>query len=343
MSIPSISYTTFADGTIAYGTRVIQNFNDLIAGMTDGTKDFSINDLDVAGDFSVDGDITLGDAAADSLVINALVNSNIAPEMSSGAYTLGDSTNQWASMYLDNDVTDGGTIYFNGATDAYLQCNAAGTLMTLAVDATSSLTLDGDGDLTLTDTAGNVELLLNAQGAAVDALITLQNNNSAANAWTILNDNDDGDALHFQYNSSDAVVLETSGVVVFGGGVTGDYFVPTDDDASAPVANRLYKANVPKAWAHMTCGLAGAVTVDNDHNVSSASWANNDLTVSWDTNFADADYSCMSNQSTNQDNFTNVHTLAVGTAIVGKYDLSSGIADDWYSGATGEVSAMGDQ
>lgn len=46
MAAPSVTYT-FANSTIADATQVNQNFADLVNGVSDGTKDLSINDLQI--------------------------------------------------------------------------------------------------------------------------------------------------------------------------------------------------------------------------------------------------------------------------------------------------------
>ena len=129
MAAIAVTYL-FSNATTADAGQVNTNFNDLIGGLSDGTKDLTVSAIACAS-LITSGDATIGNNSADSFVVNALVNSNLIPEMASGAYTLGDTSNQWKALYLDNGVTDGGSLYFNGGTTAYFKSNAAGTIATL--------------------------------------------------------------------------------------------------------------------------------------------------------------------------------------------------------------------
>lgn len=52
MAYPSVTYT-FTNGTTADGTQVSQNFADLVAGLSDGTKDLSVKNIGAAGKITV--------------------------------------------------------------------------------------------------------------------------------------------------------------------------------------------------------------------------------------------------------------------------------------------------
>lgn len=49
----------------------------------------------------------------------------------SAASDLGSSTQNWQSLYLDNDSTDGGAIYFDAGTTEYIKASADGTELDL--------------------------------------------------------------------------------------------------------------------------------------------------------------------------------------------------------------------
>jgi hypothetical protein len=96
MAAPSVT-NTFTNGTTADATQVNQNFTDVINGITDGTKDLTFNDCTVNG--------------------AAVFNS-------------------WQALYLDNDATDGGRVYFDADGTTYIGCNAAGTDITVTGSTT---------------------------------------------------------------------------------------------------------------------------------------------------------------------------------------------------------------
>lgn len=125
MAAPSYTYT-LTNGTTADASEVQQNFTDILNGISDGTKDLSINALTVAGTATLNGDVNLGNATGDSITVTGRFASSLVPS-TSAANDLGTSSLCWQHLYLDNGATDGGTIYFNGGTSQYLQCSADGT------------------------------------------------------------------------------------------------------------------------------------------------------------------------------------------------------------------------
>lgn len=59
---------------------------------------------------------------------------------------------------------------------------------------------------------------------------------------------------------------------------------------SAPTLNRLYPNSIIKAWAMLTLGAAGAVTVTEGYNVNTASYAVGAITVNFHTALTSANY-----------------------------------------------------
>lgn len=98
MAGPSVT-NTFANGTTIDATQVNQNFSDLINGATDGTKDYSINALTLAGAFIANGNATLGNASGDDLTVNASLASTINIK-TNNSFDFGSSTLGLASVYL---------------------------------------------------------------------------------------------------------------------------------------------------------------------------------------------------------------------------------------------------
>ena len=108
MASPSYTYT-LTNGTTADASQVMQNFNDILNGVTDGSKDLSISALTVAGTATLNGNINLGNASADDLTITASLASSLAIK-TTNTYTIGASTLVLAGIYS--------TTYFAGAGTA---------------------------------------------------------------------------------------------------------------------------------------------------------------------------------------------------------------------------------
>jgi hypothetical protein len=98
MAAPSLTYT-LTNGTPADASQVQQNFSDLLNGITDGTKDLSISALTLAGAFTANGNVTLGNASSDDLTVTASLASHLVPK-TTNTYDFGSSTIGVRSMYL---------------------------------------------------------------------------------------------------------------------------------------------------------------------------------------------------------------------------------------------------
>lgn len=86
----SVTYS-FSNGTTADASQVNTNFTDIINGTSDGTKDFSINALTVAGAATFNGNVTLGNASSDDLTFTASMASTL-PIKTTNTYDIGSST-----------------------------------------------------------------------------------------------------------------------------------------------------------------------------------------------------------------------------------------------------------
>ena len=73
--------------------------------ITEGTLRVD-GDTDLNANLTVDGNVTLGSAATDTVTFNADVNSNILPSAAS-TYNLGAIGAEWANLYVDNIVLGG--------------------------------------------------------------------------------------------------------------------------------------------------------------------------------------------------------------------------------------------
>lgn len=125
MAAPSVTYT-FTNATAADATQVNQNFTDIINALTDGTKDLTVNLFQANGAATFNGNVTLGNASGDDITFTGRVASDIDPK-TAASNTLGDATQTWQALYLDNTTTDGGAIYFDGGSTEFIKANAAGS------------------------------------------------------------------------------------------------------------------------------------------------------------------------------------------------------------------------
>jgi hypothetical protein len=98
MASPSVTYT-FANSTTADATQVNQNFTDLIAGLTDGTKDLSISALTCAGNVTFNGNTTLGNASGDDIIFTGSLASSI-PIKTTNTYDIGSADIGLRYIYL---------------------------------------------------------------------------------------------------------------------------------------------------------------------------------------------------------------------------------------------------
>jgi hypothetical protein len=100
MAAPSLTYTLI-NGATADASQVMQNFNDLLNGVTDGTKDLSISALTCAGTATLNGHVNLGNSSADDLTVTASLASNL-PIKTNNTYGLGSATLGLSGVYLGN-------------------------------------------------------------------------------------------------------------------------------------------------------------------------------------------------------------------------------------------------
>lgn len=178
MAALSITYT-FTNETPADATQMNQNFSDIINALTDGTKDLTVNLFQATGAATFTNNVTLGNATGDDITFTGRVASDIDPK-TAATNTLGDATQTWRALYLDNTTTDGGAIYFDGGSTEFIKANAAGTLLQLggfsALDLSSgqyikNLVSAKSANYTVLDNDG-IRVFLVTTGAS-DVTITL--------------------------------------------------------------------------------------------------------------------------------------------------------------------------
>lgn len=184
MAAISLTYT-LTNGTTADASQVMQNFNDLVNGTSDGTKDFSINALTVAGTATLNGNVNLGNSSSDDLTVTASLASTI-PVKTNTSYDIGSSTLGLRSIYV------GGTSTF---TTRIMSAATASWTLTLPVTNgvnRSFLVDDGTGATSWLSLNANV-----ASGTSSDQTLTNTSDNF----------------IVYTPSADHAVVLPTTGVL----------------------------------------------------------------------------------------------------------------------------------
>lgn len=98
MASPSYTYT-LTNGTSADASQVQQNFNDILNGVSDSSKDLSIASLTLADNLVVNDNSTLGSSSADDVTINGSLASTINIK-TTFSYDIGSSTIGLRAIYL---------------------------------------------------------------------------------------------------------------------------------------------------------------------------------------------------------------------------------------------------
>lgn len=189
MAAPSLTYT-LTNGSTADASQVMQDFNDLLNGITDGTKDLSISALTCAGTATLNGNINLGNAAGDDLTVTASLASNFVPK-TDATYALGSSTIGFSGVYLGRN-SQRVRLIPNAATsasyDLTLPVSSTGTSAWLLGTAgalsfghttTVGKTIDG--------TADEVQLLVQGHSTQTNEVFICQNS-AATNVFKVEND-----------------------------------------------------------------------------------------------------------------------------------------------------------
>lgn len=117
--MPAPSYTyTLANGTTADASQVMQDFNDILNGVTDGTKDLTISALTCQGNVTLNGTTnTIGNASSDSLVVTASLGSSI-PIGTTFSYDIGSNALGLRDIYLGSADSAARSTKIRGATIA---------------------------------------------------------------------------------------------------------------------------------------------------------------------------------------------------------------------------------
>lgn len=103
----------FSNGTVANADDVDTNFANITDGLSDATKDLNMMNATFAGTMTVNGNTVIGNAAADSMTVNA------SPTFAATMVVSAPCTfNQGVSIGTGSSFTTAGAAYFAGNLSA---------------------------------------------------------------------------------------------------------------------------------------------------------------------------------------------------------------------------------
>lgn len=115
MPSPSFTYT-LTNGTTADADQVMQNFDDILNGVTDGTKDLSIAALTVAGTLTANGNINLGNSSSDTITVTGTPTFGAATTFSNTA-TFSSNATFSAQALISNGTASAPSVSFSSDSD----------------------------------------------------------------------------------------------------------------------------------------------------------------------------------------------------------------------------------
>lgn len=204
MAAISVTYT-FTNGTTADANEVNTNFQDVINGTSDGTKDFSINALTVAGAALFNGHVTLGNSSSDDLTFTGSLASSI-PIKTTTTYDIGSATRGLAGAYFGGNsqtvrligsgsmsATYTFTLPVDAGTSTYvLQTNGSGvtswvskTVLSVTSKTTTYTATAADDIILVSDAGGSWTLTLFAASGNTGKMLQIKKTNSSTNTVTI--------------------------------------------------------------------------------------------------------------------------------------------------------------
>ena len=119
------------------------------------TSTGSFGRLEIAGDATINGNLTFGDADTDSVSFGAEIDSNLIPNIDD-TYDLGSSDKAWQDLFLEGDITltDAGTVKtaagaltIDGAAGVNIQ---EGSATVISIDDSQNLVLNNISGKTVT-------------------------------------------------------------------------------------------------------------------------------------------------------------------------------------------------
>jgi len=143
MAIPSVTYS-FSNGSVASAPDVNTNFQDILNAISDGTGDLSFNTLTLTSTLTANGNVTLGNAAGDTLTVNATPTFVAATTFSSTTTFNGAPTFNAAVTVGAYDFTVNTSVFHVDASNdrVGIGTTSPGQALTLSKTATSGTLCD---------------------------------------------------------------------------------------------------------------------------------------------------------------------------------------------------------
>jgi len=255
--------------------------------------------LGVVGAATFDGNVTLGDAATDTVTITADVASNIIPSIDS-TYNLGGTSDRWATVYAD-DVNAGADLTVGGNATITGNLTVNGT--TTTVDTTN---------LTVADSL--IELGTGTTAAANDSGIVIERGLTGNNAIFVWDESADGFIV---------------GTTTATGASTGDLIITAADFTAANITavDVTMTGNIQAVNATFsgTLGVTGVTTLSDALNVTGLASLDGGIDVDGAFTVGDGNGNIVTTGTLDVDGATNLNgTLTVDGATA----LDGGITVD---------------
>ena len=162
-----------ADVKVDITAPAVSMSNDLYVG----GDIFAVGEITFQGDAG--GDIRLGDAANDNLVVGADISSSLIPN-NNDSFDLGSNTQRWNNLFLSGSITaNGGPHNIDSAT-------------TIDIDSVGATSIDAGAASNLSTSAGDLTVEAGATNAKV----------------VIKGDNESGTSIHLDGNQAAASVVD---------------------------------------------------------------------------------------------------------------------------------------
>lgn len=140
MGFPTYTYT-FTNSTTADATQVNQDFNDILNGVSDGTKNISVSAGTFAGTLTANGNVTLGTTGSNTITVNGSLASTF-PVLTNNSFDIGSSTLGIRAYYAGCNSTFttkiAGNSSLSGSWTFTLPVNAGTNLYTLQTDGSGN-------------------------------------------------------------------------------------------------------------------------------------------------------------------------------------------------------------
>ena len=204
MAYIAVTYS-FSNSTTADATQVNQNFQDIIDGLSNGTKDLSVSAVTAAGNLTVSGNTTLGNASSDDITFTGSAASSL-PIKTTATYDIGSSTLGLRAAYFGGNsqtvnIKGSGsmsatwtfTLPVSAGTSTYvLQTDGSGvsswvskTVMSTVAKTTTYTATSADDTILCSTSGGAWTLTLPAAASNSGKIFTIKKTTSDASALTI--------------------------------------------------------------------------------------------------------------------------------------------------------------